>query len=59
LNSLQAAGHRPTLLAGTVGGERQQTGVINSNDGKQAASSPDWLSGPDPQLPVARPKCWR
>jgi hypothetical protein len=41
LSGLQAAGHRPTLLAGTVGGERQQTGVINSNDGKQAASSPD------------------
>jgi len=46
LNSLQAAGQRPTL-AGTIGGERQETCVINSNDGKQAASSPDWLSGPD------------
>jgi hypothetical protein len=30
LSGLQAAGHLPTLLAGTFGGERQQTGVINS-----------------------------
>ena len=37
------------LLARTVGGERQQTGVIKSNDGKQAASSPDWVLGPDPK----------
>lgn len=45
----QSAGHRPTLLARTVGGERQQTGVVNSKDGKRAASSPDWLSGTDPE----------
>jgi hypothetical protein len=54
LNSLQAAGHRPTRLAGTIGGKRQQTGVINSNDGKQATSSLDWLSGPDPLLSLRR-----
>jgi hypothetical protein len=37
---IEAAGHRPTRLAGTIGGERQQASVISSNDGKQAASSP-------------------
>jgi hypothetical protein len=48
IERLQAAGHRPTFFfAGNVGGERQQTGVINSNDGKQAASSPDWAR-PEP-----------
>jgi hypothetical protein len=38
------------LFPGTVGGERrQQTDIINSGDGCQAASSPDCLSGLDPQ----------
>ncbi|MGL6111435.1 MAG: hypothetical protein ACRC2B_15190, partial [Rubrivivax sp.] len=43
----------PALLAGTVVGERRQNGVINSNDGKRAASSPDWLSGSDPKQKFA------
>jgi hypothetical protein len=38
---------RPTLVAGT-GGERLQIGTINSDDGKQAARSPDPLSSLDP-----------
>ena len=40
-----------TCTCGTVFGERQQTGMIDSDDGYQAVSSPDWLAGPDPQLP--------
>jgi len=34
------AGQQP-LMAGTIGGERQQTDITNSDGGKQAASSPD------------------
>jgi hypothetical protein len=55
LSGLQAAGHRPALLAGIVVGERRQNGVINLNDGKRAASSPDWLSGSDPLLTAGNP----
>lgn len=56
MSRLQSAGHRPTILAGIVGGERQQAGVIKSNDGKQATSSPDWMSRPDPLQTSALPK---
>jgi len=38
----------PALSVASV--ERQQTDIINSGDGCQAASSPDCLSGLDPQL---------
>jgi len=41
------------LVAGTDCGERQQAGIINSDDGYQAANSPDWLAGPDPLLSLA------
>jgi hypothetical protein len=53
LSGLQAAGHRPTLVAGIVGGERPQIDTINSDDGKQAASSPGRLSSLDPTLTFA------
>jgi hypothetical protein len=33
IERLQPAGHRHTLIAGTVGGVRQQTGNINLDDG--------------------------
>jgi len=35
---------------GPLGGECQQIGTINSDDRKQAASSPDPLSSRDPEL---------
>jgi hypothetical protein len=50
LGDIQAAGHWhmlvPALSVASV--ERQQTDIINSGDGCQAASSPDCLSGLDP-----------
>jgi hypothetical protein len=53
LSRLQAVGHRPTILAGIVGAERQQTGIINLDDGLRAGSSSDRLSSLDPQLTSA------
>jgi hypothetical protein len=50
LSGLQAAGHRPTLVAGIVRGERPQIDTIKSDDGKQAESPPDPLSSRDPLL---------
>jgi hypothetical protein len=41
--------NRSARLAGTVGGEAQQNGVINSNDGQQASSSVNRPSTPDPE----------
>jgi hypothetical protein len=38
-------------VSGIVGGERPQIDTINSDDGKQAASSPDRLSSHDPNQP--------
>jgi hypothetical protein len=46
-------------VAGSVASERQLTGIINLDDGFQAASSPDRLSSLDPLLPVSGSKCWR
>jgi hypothetical protein len=43
----------PALSVASV--ERQQTDIINSGDGCQAASSPDCLSGLDPLRPIERP----
>jgi hypothetical protein len=36
-------------LAATVGRERKLTGIINADDGFQAANSADRLSRPDPE----------
>lgn len=47
-------------LAGTGASERQPTGIVNLDDGFQAASSPDWLSSLDPHTTLTnldpRPK---
>jgi hypothetical protein len=53
IERLQAAGHRPTLLARTVGGERPQIDTINSDDGNQAASLPDPQSASTLSSPTA------
>jgi hypothetical protein len=45
----------PALSVASVA--RQQTDIINSGDGCQAASSPDRLSGLDPQQPDGGPDC--
>ena len=43
-------------VAGSVASERQLTGIINLDDGFQAASSPDRLSSLDPNRKSTRPK---
>ena len=41
----------------TVCGGRQQTADIDADDGYEAASSPDWLAGPDPNQPDSDSDC--
>jgi hypothetical protein len=43
------------LMAGSVGGERLLTGIVNSNDRSRAPSSANRLSSLDPVLPLDSP----
>jgi hypothetical protein len=45
------------LMAGTFGGERQLTGIVNPDDRSRAASSPGWRSRLDPYQPYGNADC--